>query len=54
MDALARGAEGTAEHAGNLLDRQVEVVIKGERQQVMLRQPVECCIEVDAFGPPTF
>ncbi len=51
MNALARGAGGTTEHAGNLLDGQIEVVVKGQGQQVVLRQPVEGRVQIDAVGP---
>ena len=51
MNALARGAGGTAEHTGNLLDRQIEVVVESQGQEVVLGQPVEGLIQVDAVGP---
>ena len=54
MNALARGAGGTAEHTGNLLDGQIELVVKGQGQEVVLGQPVERRVQVDAIGPAAF
>ena len=54
MNALARGAGGTSEHTSNHLDRQIEVVVESQCQQVVLGQPVEGRIQIDAVSPASF
>ncbi len=54
METLPGGYCGATEHPRDLLDRQVEVVVQRQGEQVMPGEAFEPCIEVDALGPRSF
>jgi len=50
MDPLPRRAFGAPEDAGDFCDRQVEVVVQRQHEQMLRRQAVERLIESDAVS----
>ncbi len=53
MDALPCAARRAAQHPRYLFDRQVQVVVEAESQEMMLREPVERGVEVSSLCPTT-